>query len=202
MNRANKEILGNQLKAIVIFQFLNSFNSLEKKIKGIFKEEIKILKISDPTMLNRLYFFYGGKIGTYLEAMTDFTKLTEKKFSKDEDFKDFSMSQIIKINREHRFISSIDLKVQSMNSLKIEFVIQDCIIKFIEMRNKISHELENCEFQEKHFVELLDDRKLEGLSYDFLEGYNFNMMNNSTKEILSNFHYIDEVLKRIKTGRE
>ena len=57
-------VLSCQLKSIVVFDFLNEYNRLEQEIRRAFENSIPSLPLK---VLKQLYFYYGGKIGTYIE---------------------------------------------------------------------------------------------------------------------------------------
>ena len=77
MIKQSKEMLILQLKSLVVYQFLDTFNKLEKIVKSDFKESLKCV---DKDILNKLYFYYGGLIGTYIDNDIEALKLTEHRY--------------------------------------------------------------------------------------------------------------------------
>lgn len=128
MGAQNKAIIVSQIKAIIVFNFLNGYNILENTIIKIFSENISKC---DEKVLNRLYFIYGGKIGTYIDIVNDSIKLTEMKFRATENFNELKINQIIKLNKEYNFLQMFSTTIPSCNHSTERFDFQDSIIKLI-----------------------------------------------------------------------
>ncbi len=191
---ANKnEISLLQIKSIIIFQFLNSFNILEKKIKEIFKKELKTQK--NEANIKKIHFYYGSKIGTYVVPEENAIKLKEIKYNFKEEFNTFTLKEIMKFNRELNIIEEFkDLKIKSIIRPKEEYRVQDIIDKLINMRNVLAHELENCNFNNtKDIIEVLSREKLMYYNYDFLMDFDIKTMDDITINIFSNLVYIFEI---------
>ena len=176
---------------------MDMFNKLEKLVRQQFETNLDNL---EATKLNRLYFIYGGKIGTYFDYRTDTIRLTEMKFKYDEKFKDLTIIQLIRTNKMLRFISCFEKEVKSIQRETTVFDMQDSVIKLINMRNILSHELNECEFKDKDIIELLSDEKIESLAFDFLVGYDYMLMDNPSKCIISNYIYMSKIIEMIVEG--
>lgn len=193
MISVDKKIINKQLQALIIFEFLEKFNSLERKIKKIFVESIK--DINDSEIINKLHFYYGGKIGTYIDYANDTLKLNELKFDSSKEFSKFSLNQIIKLNRELKIIKYFDDKpISSINRSREDFGFEDCIIKLINMRNILSHELSNFNFKDKDTIEILSNDNILNAQFKFLSNYDISMLEESIKPILSNLFYMDKII--------
>lgn len=192
MKKQSKEILSSQIKSIVIYQFLNLFNEIELLIREKFEGCLADIKNEE---LNRLYFLYGGKIGTFFEYETDTMRLTEMKFNPNEKFKNLTITQIIKLNKKVKIIKEFEKEIKSIQRESTVFDFQDSVIKLINMRNILSHELVECVFKDKDVIELLSDEKIFSFEFDFLANYDFKLMDDSTKAIISNYAYMLDINK-------
>mgnify|MGYP006917455353 FL=1 len=83
-----------QLKSLVVFEFLKEYNELEQTIRKVFEKNLSTLP---QKILQQLYFYYGGKIGTYIEYEAHSVRLNSLDFKEGELFKTLSINQIIKI---------------------------------------------------------------------------------------------------------
>lgn len=66
-----------QLKSLVVFEFLKEYNELEQTIRKVFERNLSTLP---PKILQQLYFYYGGKIGTYIEYEAHSVRLNSLDF--------------------------------------------------------------------------------------------------------------------------
>lgn len=194
MISVDKKIINKQLQALIIFEFLEKFNILERKIKKTFVECIK--DINDNEIINKLHFYYGGKIGTYIDYENDILRLKELKFDSSKKFSEFSLNQIMKLNRELKIINYFDDKpISSFNRSREDFGFEDCIIKLINMRNILSHELSDFNFKDRDIIEILSNNNISNVSFKFLSNYDISMLEESIKPILSNLFYMDKIIK-------
>lgn len=194
MRTFNKEILSNQLKSIIVLDFLNLYNEFEKSIRNVFEEQIKSMS---KDIINQLYFYYGGKIGTYIDNDGDAIKLTTHEFKKEEKFKQLTINQILKIGKKNKCIDKLDFEVQSIEKEIVIFDFYDCAIKILNMRNKLAHEIKDCNFN-KDTIEILSMQNIEEYSTDCTLNYDLKLMDDMTKAILSNSVYIKIILKELE----
>lgn len=197
--KIKNEVLSFQIKAIIAFQFLNSFNILEKILKEIFKKELKDSR--NEKKLKEIHFYYGAKIGTYIDPIEEAVKLTENKYDTSEKFGNFSINEIIKLNQKLDIIKDFkDITIKSFNQSKLEHRVQDIVKKLLDMRNVLAHELTNCNFNEnKHIVEILNEEKLIEYNCDLLLNFDIKIMDSITLEIYSNLVYLLEINELLKS---
>lgn len=195
MKNLNKQVLISQIKSIVVYQFLNRFNQLEILMRKVFENSLKDV---DVEQLHRLYFYYGGRIATYIDYETDTLRLREIKFKEDEKFKDLSITQIIKINKEAKFVKGYNFSFSSIQRESTVFDFQGSVLKLINMRNILAHELLECFFKDKDIIEILSNEKIVDLQFDFLVNYDFSLMDDMTKTIVSNFYYMGVMIDELK----
>lgn len=182
----------NQLKAIIVFEYFNLYNKLEDIVRMHFEECLNGLP---DEKINELYFLSGGLIGTYVEYNHPMAlKLKENTFKPNSKFKELNTNQILKINRKNKFITSLKSTIDSAQNKMSVFTIEDCIIKLLEMRNVLAHKILNCSFKSKHRIELLSLSKMNQLNYNFLEGYDLKLLDDMSKDILSNYFYMEKII--------
>lgn len=186
----------NQLKAIIVFEFLNSYNKLEQIIRVHFE---RCLDDLEEEKVNELYFVSGGLIGTYIDYTKPLAlKLSENSFKVDSKFKELNTNQILKINRGRGFISSIKENIPSKQHKMTYYTIEDCIIKLLQMRNILAHDIISCNFKDKHIIELISLQTMNELNYNFLNGYDLNLLDNMSRDILSNYFYMGKIITTLE----
>ena len=99
-------------------------------------------------------------------------KMSEHSFKKNETFSEFTTIQIMKLNKTHKVLPTFS-DITSKKSKITSFDFQDCIIKLIETRNVLAHELSSPNFKDKHIIDILSDTEIEELKYDFLNNHQF-----------------------------
>ena len=191
MIKQSKEILVLQLKSLVVYQFLDTFNKLEKMVKYDFKKSLKCI---DKENLNKLYFYYGGLISTYIDNDVEALKLNQIKFKREEEFGLLKINQIIKINKSSNIIKKYNDSIKSVQRESTVFDLQSCIIKLINMRNVMAHEIYECSFKDKDIIELLSKEKIRDAQFEFLTNYDTDLMDDMTKSIISNYYYMCEII--------
>lgn len=196
MIKQSKEILVLQLKSLVVYQFLNAFNKLEKIVRDNFKESLKCI---DKDNLNKLYFYYGGLIGTYIDNDVGAIKLNEIEYKKNEEFGLLKINQILKINKTTHLISKYNNSLQSLQRESTTFELQSCIIKLINMRNVLAHEMYECVFKDKDIIELLSNEKIRDAHFEFLVDFDTDLMDDMSKAIISNYYYMCEIISLLES---
>lgn len=189
-----KDTLSFQLRAIVIYEYLICFNKLEKEIRKIFERNIQIL---EPNFINKLYFVYGGKIGTYIDYEQDLLKLNEISFKEKELFKELSIIQILKLNKEANCIEEFKCQINSLQQRTVCFEFYDACIKLVNMRNILAHELTNINFKTTHIIEILSNEKISENVDERLKDYDVSLMDEITKSIFSNLVYLKLILNML-----
>jgi hypothetical protein len=195
MIKQSREILVLQLKSLVVYQFLDAFNKLEKIVKNDFKESLKNI---DKDNLNKLYFYYGGLIGTYIDNDVEAIKLNENKYKKEEKFGLLKINQILKFNKTTNLIKKYNVSLNSVQRESTAFDLQGCIIKLINMRNVLAHEIYECSFKDKDIIELLSNEKIRDAHFEFLANFDTDLMDDMTKTIISNYYYMSKIISLLE----
>lgn len=182
----------SEIKSIAIISFLQTYMSLEKNIKFLFQKEIQ--NISD-SKKNILYFYYGGLIGTHINHEDDSIKLKDHPFKKNESFPELSLNQILKINKKHNILEHFPKDIPSKKSALTNLDLGDSILKLVNMRNVLAHELENISFKEQRDV--IEVLQISQDDFPFLKDYDPQSFENEIQFILSNCIYAQEINKLI-----
>lgn len=141
----------------------------------------------------------GGLIGTYIDYNNPMAlKLRDNPFKVDSKFKELNTNQILKINRKSSLIPSIKEEIASVQTKMTFFTIEDCIIKLLEMRNILAHDIINCNFHAKHIIEVFTLQKINELNSPFLEGYDLNLLDNMSINVLSNYFYMERIIATLR----
>lgn len=80
---------------------------------------------------------------------------------------------------------------------ELSFTLHDSVLKFINMRNKLAHELDDISFKDKDVVKSLSSSYIKQDAFEWLEGLDVTMMNNETIAIYSNLIYINKILNQL-----
>ena len=176
-------------KKIAVYEFLNKFNILERKIKDDFYNQVTSLSAEER---NKLYFYYGGLTSKVLvEYENELLANNKIKFKKNEEFKEFTLNQIIKITESFEWWERYPENIDSL-ARNIEHTYRGSLIRLLSMRNKLAHELSNLSFKDKDCIELLPKNILEEkLSISFNPGVEDD---DQLQMLLSNIVYLDVIL--------
>lgn len=188
-----------ELNAIIIYNFLKEFNQLEFFIKNLFSDTFN--SIDKASLKNELLFFSGVngyKNTVYFDTNEISLKVAPLSYSNKSIKTNFTMTQIIKLHVKLNFLPELNLNVESKKVKMIEFSIHDCCKSFIEMRNKLSHELSSFSFKSKHVVEQLTIKKILEEKIPWIERLNLESINDYGINILSNYIYIVTVINMLK----
>ena len=191
--------LSLQIKSLVVFEFLDTYNSLEQIIRKVFEKNLPNL---EENILQQLYFYYGSRVGTYVEYESQSVKLKSVSFKKEEQFKDLSINQIVKIFKSNNSLEAFEFSIESMQRAKAEFSFYDCVIRLLNMRNKLAHELVDLQFKDQDLIELLTYDQLSKEPLFLLQNFDIQKMDNMTLYIASNIVYMRKIIEKLKTKCE
>ena len=119
MNGIDENTIVVQIKSLMVYEFLNEYNKLEYLIREIFERNIHSLPTN---VIQQLYFFYGGRIGSYIDTEGETVMLTSVKYKENDVFKELTVNQIIKIFKKilawmHSILKYNLYSVQVLHSL-------------------------------------------------------------------------------------
>ena len=190
-----REIISLQLKSLLIFEFLNTYNQFEKTIRKVFEKSIPRLPAEK---IQQLYFFYGGKIGSSIEYNEPGIKFQEIPYKRDETFKNLTVNQILKIFKPTpAVIEAYNFSVTSLRS-KTEYPFFDCALHLLNMRNKLAHELVDLKFNSKDVIEQLPIEQIKKEPFEILRDYDIQQMDSSSQEMASNIIYMRQLIQQLE----
>lgn len=187
-------MLSLQLKSLMVFEFLNKYNELEQTIRKVFEKSLDDLP---QKVLQQLYFYYGGKIGTYIEYESESLKLNDISFKDNERFKELSINQIIKVFKNNNSLKAFNFNVESIQRSTTEYSFYDCVIRLLNMRNILAHEVVDLKFNDKDLVELLSYEQISEESFEILQNFDVYKMDNMTLYIASNIVFIRKLISKL-----
>lgn len=182
-----------QLHAIAVYKYLHDFSRFENVVKDFLGRSRQTFEES---FVNKLYFFYGGKLGTYIDAQNDSRKLTEVKYKRNEQFNSFSINEMLKLFKGNPQYDFNNWHIESVERARISYGVIDISLKFVKMRNKLAHETNSISFDSSDYVELVSIPKIvsELSGCKEFSGYDLNDMDELSQYILSNIIYIHKVI--------
>ena len=188
-----------QIKSLMIYEFLNEYTRLEKMIHDVLAQNISSLPAKT---LQQLYFYYGGRVGTRLDYENEAVELRVIKYKDNEQFKDLTINQIVKILQKNPCFDAFNFEIQSINRATTTFSFYDCVIRLIGMRNKLAHEMVNLNFKDQHLIELLSPEQLEAQKFQILQSFDIHKMDNMTQYIASNLVYMYKIIAKLDSIKE
>ena len=191
MKGIDQNTLSVQIKSLMISEFLNEYNQLEQMIREIFEQSIPTLP---SRIIQQLYFYNGGRIGTFIDFEEDAVKLKVVKYKEHDLFKELTINQIIKVFKKDPCLKAFDFEIQSVQRATTAFSFYDCATRLLNMRNILAHEMVNLQFKDKDLVELLTFDQLEAQNFKILQNYDVGKMDNMTQFIASNIVYMRKLL--------
>lgn len=188
-----------QLKALFVYEFLKEYNELELTIRNIFEKNLSSLSLD---VIQQLYFYYGGKIGSYIEYETHSTKLNTLSYKSKENFKGLSINQIIKIFQKDPKITPFNFSINSIQYSFQAYSFYDCITRLLNMRNKLAHEVVNYKFNNDDLIEMLTREQIAKKPFKALQNYDIQKTDDMTMYIASNIIYMQCILEKLNETAE
>ena len=108
------------------------------------------------------------------------------------------INQILKFNKTANIIKKYNVSLNSVQRESTVFDLQGCIIKLINMRNVLAHEIYECSFKDKDIIELLSNEKIRDAHFEFLANFDTDLMDDMTKTIISNYYYMRKIISLLE----
>lgn len=192
----NLLIYEEQIKALVIYKFLCEYSEFENQIKIYFIKKVNNLNQND---INQLYFYYGGLAtkNIYIDYDNNALTMQNHKFNSN-NFHKFSINQIIKISKTYNNLIFNDV-IDSDARKIVKLEINGSIIRLINMRNKISHNLSTLKLGDTDCIELLPLESLQNYCNKNLSNIEIKDNYNDVKIILSNLIYMKKISEKLQS---
>ena len=199
MKGIDQSTLSVQIKSLMIYEFLNEYTRLEQIIREIFEQNISSLPAK---VIQQLYFYNGGRIGTYIDFEQDTVKLNAAKYKEHDLFKELTINQIIKIFKKDPCLKAFNFEIQSIQRAATVYSFYDCATRLLNMRNILAHEMVNLQFKNRDLIELLAIDQLAAQNFKILQNFDVGKMDNMTQYIASNLVYMLKLISVLDSQRE
>lgn len=131
MKGIDMNTLSVQIKSLMIYEFLNEYTRLEQMIRVVFEQNISALPAK---IVQQLYFYNGGLIGTFIDCDEEAVKLNATKYKENDPFRDLKINQIIKIFQKNPCLEAFNFEIQSIQRAATAFSFYDCVIRLLNIR--------------------------------------------------------------------
>lgn len=188
----NRAFVQLELEALSVRYFVVKYSELERKVKDLFRQNISSISGENRQLL---YFYLAGiKCSAHIEYGINALKTDDVRFLANEKFAQFSLSQIIKIQRHNHLLTLFEFNIPSLNRTSTEYTFSDCCVKLLSMRNKLAHEISHLSFDDKDIIELLSNEYIRNNSSRWFSSLDTELMNDETKYIFSNVIIMDQIM--------
>lgn len=186
-----------QMDALVIYKFLVLYNYFENLIKNIYtvcwnnlNEDVK----------RRIAYYVGSVKGAnaYIEYDTYSTKQEIYRYDEDTLIQKLTVNQIIKLERMEQNVCKLNFQIDSKLNKQLSFISYDCIIKIINMRNKLAHDILKINFKAGDVIEVLSNNIIEKENDKWIENLQLEKLSDLGREILSNYIFMKNIINTIE----
>lgn len=194
---SNQREITIELDAICIYHYLLKYSKLEEIIKQLyikswpyFKEETK----------QRIMYYQGGlSLESGFIEYDSYSIVTQHhKFDTTVLLNKLTLNQIIKIERKENQINTLNFEIPSLQNKKMVYLSQDCILKLLNMRNILAHQMVDLSFKNKDYIDVLNNETINGSDLQWLKSYDLNMLSESARYIVSNYIYMNMIYQRLR----
>lgn len=193
----NQREITVQLDALSIYHYLLKYSDLEEEIKRLFigtwpnfNEELK----------QRIMFYQGGVSleNGYIEYDT-YSVITQRyKFDVMAMLNKLTLNQIIKLERKENQLKDLQYEIESLQNKKVVYPCQDCILKLLNMRNILAHKMSALNFKNRDYIDVLSNEIIRKSNLEWLVNFDFDLLSESARCIVSNYIYMDIIYQRLK----
>jgi len=187
-----------QLDALCIYHFLLLYIKLEEKIKALY-----INKWPDFSneLQQRIMFYQGGTNlqRSYIEYDTYSVITQHHKFDVYTMLNKLTLNQIVRLEKKENQLIELKYEQPSMLNKTLVYPYIDCILKLLNMRNILAHEMSTLNFKNKDYIDILTNEIIEGKELPWLMEYDLNLLSDSARCILSNYIYMDSIYQKIRS---
>lgn len=94
-------------------------------------------------------------------------------------------------------ITDFSFEIESIQSAMQIYDFRSCMMKVIKMRNKLAHELVDCNFNSQDIIESMSNENMVKYGEKYMQRNSEAMLDQMTKEVLSNLIYMDIIIKKL-----
>lgn len=192
-----REFAQRQIEALSIRYYTKLYNELENEIKDYFVENISSISSKNRELL---YFALAGIKSNQIVFEVDNASITlqKVKYISDEKFSAFTVNQIIKLQKKYDLLPDLNFNVQSINRKKTVYPFSDCVLKLINMRNKLAHEMSHLSFKDSDIIEIVSNDCICEKSQLWFEALDTTLMSDEAKCIFSNLLIMENLLTELR----
>lgn len=185
------------MDALVMYKFLISYNSFENAIKDIYCAEWTKM---NETVKRRIAYYVGSVkgINSYIEYDTYSTKQEIYRYDEDSLITKMTINQIIRLERKEKNVRLFDFEINSKLNKQLTFVSHDCILKIINMRNKLAHDILNINFNSADIIEILPNNILDKKNELWITDLQLDKLSDFGRGILSNYIFMSEIMENFQ----
>lgn len=193
---SNQREVTEQLDALSIYHFLLKYATLEEMIKGLY---VRKWSDFDAEVQQRMMFYQGGlnMQKSFIEYDTYSLVTKHHKFDVKAMLNNLTLNQMIKVERKERQIPELRCDIQSLQNRTIVYPCIDCILKLLNMRNILAHKMNDLNFKNKEYIDVLKNQIIHQRNIEWLETYDLNLLSESARCIVSNYIYMNIIYEKL-----
>ncbi len=109
------------------------------------------------------------------------------------------MNQIVKIFKNNTSVEAFNFSVESIQHSTTEYSFYDCVIRLLNMRNKLAHEVMHLKFADRDLIELLSYEQISQEPFNLLQNFDVQKMDDMTRYIASNIVYMRKLVSKLES---
>lgn len=180
---SNQREITEQLDALSIYHFLLNYTTLEEMIKSLYVQ--KWPDFSNEVQ-QRLMFYQGGlnMQKSFIEYDTYSVVTQHHKFDVEAMLNNLTLNQMIKVERKENQIPELKFDIQSLQNRTIVYPCIDCILKLLNMRNILAHKMNDLNFKNKEYIDVLKNEIIQQRNIGWLKMYANYLMNKINSQLM------------------
>ena len=195
---SNQREITEQLDALSIYHFLLNYTTLEEMIKSLYVEKWPNF---NNEVQQRLMFYQGGlnMQKSFIEYDTYSVVTQHHKFDVEAMLNNLTLNQMIKVERKENQIPELKFDIQSLQNRTIVYPCIDCILKLLNMRNILAHKMNDLNFKNKEYIDVLKNEIIQQRNIGWLKMYDLNLLSESARCIVSNYIYMNIIYEKLRS---
>lgn len=184
--------------AVAIYYYLLEYNNLESIVKKIYKASWSDI---DNEVKNRVMFYSGGMTMESRFIEYDSYEVVRERvpYRVEQILNRLTLNQVMRLEKHDRQLGDLNFNIQSYKEKMTVYPCVDCILKLINMRNILAHNMVDLDFKEKHKIETLSNQAITSNSISWIEDFDLERLNESTRDILSNYIFMEHILEILRS---
>lgn len=187
----------DEMNALIMYKYFIVYNEFENLISGIYYKEWSNL---NEEVKRRIAYYVGSVkgINAYIEYDTYSTKQDIYKYDEDKLISKLTINQIIRLERKEKNVSKFDFEIDSLTTKQLSLISYDCILKIINMRNKLAHDILNINFKASDIIEILPNNVISISQELWISNLQLDKLNDFGRAVISNYVFMIDIIERLK----